>query len=237
MKPHYNIKIQENYEPLVAIPLEKFAVENPHPYEKLGANYNGLSPYFLRETVLNYLLQAQVYLKQIKPLWQIKIFDAYRPVEVQKFMVNYAFNDLVKKRNLNLDQLSKIELENLWLDVYKMWALPSLDPQMPPPHSTGAAIDLTLVNELGENVKMGGEIDEISEISYPNYYANSNDIQAQEYHQNRQLLKTIMTQANFKQHPFEWWHFSYGDQLYTWLCSQENSQSNLCACYGRIVNC
>ncbi len=236
MKPHYNINIQENNEPLLPIPLEKFAVETPHPYEKLGANYHGLSPYFLRETVLNYLIKAQEYLQEIKPHWQIKIFDAYRPVEVQEFMVNYAFDELVKSRNLNLVSLTKIELENLWSEVYKMWALPTLDPQMPPPHSTGGAIDLTLVNQLGETVNMGGEIDEISEISYPNYYANSSNIQAQEYHQNRQLLKTIMTKANFKQHPFEWWHFSYGDQMYAWQWDQENSNSQICACYGRIIN-
>lgn len=234
-KPYYNIIIQENHEPLVPIPLEQFAVESPHPYVKLGANYDGKSPYYLRETVLNNLIKAQGYLQELKPHWHIKIFDAYRPVAVQEFMVNYAFDELIKARHLRRDFLSEIELENLWSEVYQMWALPSLDPTTPPPHSTGGAIDLTLVNELGETVNMGSEIDEISPRSYPNYYANSPQKQEQEYHQLRELLKTIMTQAHFKQHPHEWWHFSFGDQLYTWLCRQEMKDSSLCACYGGVI--
>jgi zinc D-Ala-D-Ala dipeptidase len=233
MKPYYKVIIKENNEPLVPIPLENFAVESPHPYEKLGANYNGLSPYFLRKTVVDYLIKAQEYLQIIKPNWKIKIFDAYRPVEVQKFMVNYAFNDLIKSRNLNLASLTSIELEELWAQVYKMWALPSEDPLMPPPHSTGGAIDITLVNELGETIDMGGAIDEIAEKSYPDYYINSSE--GQKYHQSRELLRMVMAKANFQRHPFEWWHFSYGDQLYVWQCSQHNINYPEVAIYGRAL--
>ena len=31
-----------------------------------------------------------------------------------------------------------------------------------------------------------------------------------------------MEQAGFVQHPNEWWHFSYGDQLWSWLRNQGN---------------
>ncbi|MDE5071945.1 MAG: D-alanyl-D-alanine dipeptidase, partial [Trichodesmium sp. St5_bin8] len=34
MKPYQKIKIQECNEPLVPIPLELFAIESPHPYQK-----------------------------------------------------------------------------------------------------------------------------------------------------------------------------------------------------------
>ncbi|MFM7652374.1 MAG: D-alanyl-D-alanine dipeptidase, partial [Vulcanococcus sp.] len=33
--------------------------------------------------------------------------------------------------------------------------------------------------------------------------------------------------AGFEQHPNEWWHFSYGDQLWAWRAGQD------VACYGR----
>ena len=39
MKPYQKIPILECGEPLVPIPLEQFAIESPHPYEKLGASY------------------------------------------------------------------------------------------------------------------------------------------------------------------------------------------------------
>jgi D-alanyl-D-alanine dipeptidase len=62
MKPYTNILIQDCGEPLVSIPLEKFSVETPHPYQKLGAFYGEKSPYYLRSQVLDALLQAQTYL-------------------------------------------------------------------------------------------------------------------------------------------------------------------------------
>ena len=32
-----------------------------------------------------------------------------------------------------------------------------------------------------------------------------------------------MKQAGFVQHPNEWWHFSYGDQLWSWLSKESNA--------------
>jgi len=53
MKPYQKIPIRECGEPLVPIPADKFVIPSPHAYEKLGANYRGKSPYFLRQGVLN----------------------------------------------------------------------------------------------------------------------------------------------------------------------------------------
>ena len=32
-----------------------------------------------------------------------------------------------------------------------------------------------------------------------------------------------MIKFGFVQHPNEWWHFSYGDQLWSWLSKQGNA--------------
>ena len=61
MRPYHYIEIIECNEPLIEIPLRDFAVESPHPYEKLGAPYGQRSPYFLRETIIEYLINAQNY--------------------------------------------------------------------------------------------------------------------------------------------------------------------------------
>ena len=39
----------------------------------------------------------------------------------------------------------------------------------------------------------------------------------QVFHKRRSLLLSVMNQAGFVQHPNEWWHFSYGDQLWAWV--------------------
>jgi D-alanyl-D-alanine dipeptidase len=101
MKPYQTIPILECGEPLVPIPLEQFAVEAPHPYEKLGAPYTEASPYYLRQSVLRALITAQSQLQQQYRGWRIQIFDAYRPVAVQQFMVDHTFSEVVQAQKFN----------------------------------------------------------------------------------------------------------------------------------------
>ena len=234
MKPYQQVPIVECGEKLLPIPLEIFGVENPHPYVKLGAPYNLGSPYFLRETVLSKLKEAQNLLQISHPTWQIQIFDAYRPIAVQQFMVDYAFKSIVQANNLTSDLLTSAKRAEILEQVYQFWAVPSLDPATPPPHSTGAAIDITLTTIYGEIVDMGSPIDEISERSHPNYFGNSTDDQGKKYHKNRQILAGVMKKVGFQQHLNEWWHFSYGDQIWAWLTMQQSLSAILTARYGRV---
>jgi D-alanyl-D-alanine dipeptidase len=235
MRPYHQVPIQECGQPLVAIPLELFAVESPHPYEKLGAPYGEHSPYFLRQSLVDSLIAAQNHLQLLCPDWRIQIFDAYRPVAVQQFMVDYTFAEVVRERGFVEAELSATQRQEIWQEVYKIWAEPSLDKKTPPPHSTGAAVDVTLVDETGEVVDMGSPIDELSERSLPDYYAISDIPEVQQYHGNRLLLCDVMEKAGFKRNPREWWHFSLGDQMWAWLHNQANPDQNFVARYGRLV--
>lgn len=233
MKPYQQVPIVECGEPLVPIPAD-FAIESPHPYQQLGAIYQKRSPYYLRQSVLDNLRQAQIQLQLSHPKWQIKIFDAYRPIAIQQFMVDYTFAQVVQTEGLIADNLSQKERDRLWQKVYQIWAVPSLDPCTPPPHSTGAAIDITLVNDTGETVNMGSPIDELSPASHPDYFAHSTNSLEQQYHAHRQLLHDVMYQTGFMRHPGEWWHFSLGDQMWTWLKNQENPNHVAVARYGCV---
>lgn len=235
MKPYQQVPIAECNEPLVPIPSEHFAFEIPHPYQKLGAPYHNSkadSPYYLRQGVVGSLIAAQKHLQQDYPDWKILIFDAYRPVEVQQFMVDYTFTEIAKAQGCKFpvsEDQSQIILEH----VYQFWAVPSLDRATPPPHSTGAALDVTLVDENHQPIDMGSAIDEISERSYPDYFANSSESKAKEYHLHRQILKNAMLAVGFQQHPNEWWHFCRGDQMWAWLTNQQQGTSQFIARYGR----
>ncbi|MEH1836862.1 MAG: M15 family metallopeptidase [Nostoc sp.] len=235
MRPYRQIPIFECGEPLVEIPLELFAVESPHPYEKLGAPYGKHSPYYLRQSVIENLLQAQNYLDVLHPNWRIQIFDAYRPIAVQQFMVDYSFVQALQDKGLTEVELSPNQRQEIWEAVYEIWAVPSLDEKTPPPHSTGAAVDVTLVDDAGQIVNMGSPIDEMSERSHPDYYANSDHPQAQKYHAHRQLLRDVMLKAGFLRNPREWWHFSIGDQMWAWLNNQSNPANPVTARYGRLA--
>lgn len=234
IKPYQTILIQECGEPLVPILLSLFSIESPHPYQKLGADYKGKSPYYIRQGVLQALINAQIILQQRYSDWRIQIFDAYRPVSVQQFMVDYTFASVLQQKGLKEHNLSAQQRQQIWQQVYEIWAIPSDDPCTPPPHSTGAAIDITLVDGIGNPIDMGGEIDELGERSHPNYYANHTTPQEQQYHHHRELLCEIMRGAGFRRHLGEWWHFSLGDQMWAWLHNQEHPQQPIIARYGRL---
>lgn len=247
LKPYQSIAIQDNGEPLLPIPTDRLRLRIPHPYQSLGAPYGDRSPFYLRSGVLDRLLNAQAYLdREPRPAHlqgeslYLEIFDAYRPVAVQQFMVDHTFQTLVQEQGLIASDLTTSQRDNLQEQVHQFWAVPSPDPALPPPHSTGGAVDLTIVNAAGLPLDMGSPIDECSPRSYPDYFATAANDTERCYHHNRLLLRRVMTQAGFGNHPKEWWHFSYGDQLWAWLQTEQIQQETaaperpkICAFYGR----
>lgn len=236
MKPYQNIPIEDCGEPLVPLPQEEFAVVQPHPYAALGAPYGDRSPYWLRRSVLAALQAAQRQLQVDHAGWRIQIFDAYRPIAVQQFMVDHTAQSLSQERGLDIDDLSEGERQALMERVHQFWASPSTNPKTPPPHSTGAAVDVTLVDGTDEPINMGAPIDEVSGRSHPDYYQAREDSEGQSIHAHRCLLRRVMISAGFQQHPNEWWHFSLGDQLWAWSMSQLHHQPYV-ARYGGIEHC
>lgn len=234
MKPYQSIEIVECGEPLRPISDTHFALVSPHPYENLGAPYGNKSPFYLREGVLARLLEAQALLQKEHPGWQIQVFDAYRPIAVQQFMVDYTLREVAQAKGLQVEQLTEPQRETLLQVVYEFWAAPSHNPATPPPHSTGGAVDITLVDETGQAIDMGSPIDEISPRSYPDHFANSQEPRESFYHQQRQQLRSVMLTAGFQQHPNEWWHFCLGDQMWAWLSNQAMPEGKLVARYGGV---
>jgi D-alanyl-D-alanine dipeptidase len=235
MKPYKLLPIQECGEPLLPIATNCFAFVQPHPYAKLGAPYGDKSPFYVRARVLDRLMAAQHHLAHRQPGWQIQVFDAYRPLAVQQFMVDYSFAELLQQRGLIAENLTDNERETLIELVYEFWATPDDDPTRPPPHSTGGAIDVTLLDATGQPVNMGSPIDELSPRSHPDHYAASTEPLAQSFHQNRQVLYAAMSQAGFLRHWGEWWHFCYGDQMWAWLKNLTHPDNPAVAIYGRVT--
>jgi D-alanyl-D-alanine dipeptidase len=233
MKPYQRIPIDESHEPLVELP-SVFARFEPHAYAKLGAPYADDSPFSLRQGVVERLQQAQDCLQQLRSGWRLQIFDAYRPVAVQQFMVDYTFAEVLRDRGWSADQITDDQRQDALTQVHQFWAVPNLNPRTPPPHSTGAAVDLTLLDATGQLVDMGGAIDELSWRSYPEHYVGLADAQAELYDTHRQLLNYCMAQAGFERHYHEWWHFSYGDQLWAWLRNRRDLGQMATAQYGRV---
>lgn len=233
-RPFHDIPIKDCGEKLIALrPMGLFAFEEPHAYTAAGAPYDGREPYSLRSGVAERLQAAQTELQARRTGWRIKVFDAYRPLAVQSYMVAYTFLEIAKETGKEPAQLSTEEKEKILAKVYRIWSPPNPNPVTPPPHSTGAAIDCTLIDDAGLDAEMGSPIDLNSDLSNPDFFAGRADELSREVHENRVLLFEAMRSAGFARHPAEWWHFSYGDQLWAWLKNNKSSAGTE-ALYGRV---
>ena len=161
-RPWHPIPIHDNGEPLLAIPLPCCA-GSPIPTKPLV-------PLSRRQQSVSVAPKRggtstacqQVLRDQAEPL-QLLIFDAFRPLAVQQFMVDHT----------------RAQPGVTEEDVMALWAEPSADPTTPPPHSTGAAVDLTLATPQGEPLDMGGEIDAVGPIGHPNHFADADPASAE----------------------------------------------------------
>ena len=76
-------------------------------------------------------------------------------------------------------------------------------------HQTGGAVDVTLGDGNGLELNMGTQVQEFSELTPTEARGVSEEVQSR-----RDLLLNIMNKSDFSNFPGEWWHFSYGDQMW-----------------------
>ena len=145
---------------------------------------------FVRETLIIMLFKAYT---SLPSHLTFKIFDGYRPIEVQEYLFNNFFNILKNKYpNLNTNELKDIN--------------------NPPLHNTGGSIDLTLVNKItNKELNMGTKFDDFSEKSNTSFFENTSE---EEIKNNRRILYWTMINAGFTNLTSEWWHYDFGNISY-----------------------
>jgi D-alanyl-D-alanine dipeptidase len=196
------IPIYGNGEKLETLNPKEFICEST--YYKAG--HTNTPEIKLRAGVVERLRKAQNKLKQIGK-YKLKIFDGFRTVALQEKMYNKAYKIFeIENPDFNGKELKEL--------THKFWAFPDRNPLSPPPHNTGGAVDLTIVNEKNVEISMGTGFDDLTEKASTDYYSTKGQKEknADIYNANRILLKQVMEEAGFKNYPEEWWHFDYGNQ-------------------------
>ena len=205
-----SIKIQESNEPLVDLAKFGFVLE-PY-YFRLGLTHT--KAMFLRQGAVEKLLAAQKDLK----IYKFKIWDGYRPRSVQKTIYHKFWDELHWQHpNWSEDQISA---------EAGMYVTYPDNPQRIPHHSTGGAVDLSLVDKSGKELEMGTPFDHFGPEAWQFHYEQDNTNEAAR--NNRNLLRNALLAQDFNPYPYEWWHFDYGDQL--WAASRQKPF----AIYGEI---
>lgn len=149
------------------------------------AVYTGIKGIWLHPDAASKLVKAQKLLKERYPSYSLIVYDAARPMSVQKKMWN-----LVKGTNKT----------NYVSNPAKGGGL----------HNYGMAVDVTIVNKHGKPLPMGSPFDHFGEEAHINkeyVLLQSGKITREEY-DNRLLLRQVMKQAGFRTILYEWWHFN-----------------------------
>jgi D-alanyl-D-alanine dipeptidase len=150
----------------------RYATKNNACFQELYS-----SPFcFLHEAAIEPFKKAIAAAKNLG--LKIKIWDAFRPFEIQKFMFKQFANDPSKDGFISNPDGGIT------------------------PHCRGVAIDLTLIDENGKELEMGTDFDEFSNLAFH----DSHEISA-EAQRNRLILLGIMTVAGWDLYSKEWWHY------------------------------
>lgn len=141
------------------------------------------------------------------------LYDAWRPRAVQAY-----YHDVWTPREIQRRRPGLIGAA-LAAEVGKYWAAPTDEPHRPAPHATGAAVDLTIeAAQTGAALWMGGLFDDPSPVSQADRFeagvAHDLSLSDEEARANRRMLYWLMHEAGFVGLRTEWWHFSWGDQMW-----------------------
>lgn len=87
-----------------------------------------------------------------------------------------------------------------------------MERRVPPPHTTGGAVDVHLVDETGAQLDFYSPYAMLDGKSAPAFAAGL----SAEAERNRATLREAMLSSGFTNYPAEWWHWSYGDQAWAY---------------------
>ena len=194
-----NIIVNENHDKLINITnLNPRIVFKPYYYiENIPGATNKC---FVRESVYKMLEKALIFLPEG---YGFKIYDAWRPFAVQEFLYNTQVENLQKMKGLSLQKAKE--------EAKQFVSFPSKNVLEPFVHSTGGAVDLTVINQNAEELNMGTAFDDFTSLSNTDSFEQSENLEVKN---NRRLLYNAMINVGFTNYPSEWWHYDYGNNFW-----------------------
>ncbi len=203
-----DVLIKEINEPLVDLDDYDFVLESSYYNQGLSQD----KKLYLRKGVVDKLVEIQTKLSDYK----FKIWDGCRSRDVQNNIYQKFWTELKMKHPEWDDDRLKHEVGVFVTDPSKSERIP--------PHATGGAVDLTLVDSQGNELDMGTDFDFFGPEAASLYYESHSDNETVKA--NRKLLRESMIAAGFRSDTDEWWHFDYGNQI--WAAELNKP----CAIYG-----
>lgn len=184
-----HIKIEECGEELVEL------MDHPRLFlDRPRFNYRRET--VVRKSVCEFLWRAA---DALPKGFKLAIVEGWRPPHIQRRMYAAIYRRY-KKMYPNWSQPRLKRLVN-------QFTAP-MNAKVPPPHTTGGAIDLVLAREDGSICDHTSPYKITDHRCFPLDAAGLSD----EARQTREMLRTIFATGDLTNYPSEYWHWSYGDQ-------------------------
>jgi zinc D-Ala-D-Ala dipeptidase len=204
------ISIIDNKEPLVDLKEQGTIAYGPSPEIPNNADYTKM-----RKTVYDKLIQAQTFLPNGLRLC---LYEGYRSLSLQDILFKGRYH---KVQSLH-PQWSQEEV----FDETTKLVSPVINKdgsQNIPPHSTGAAVDVYLIDEGGQPVEMGLQVKDWMEDKDGSLSQTDSCVISFEAQENRKIMARALEAVGFANYPTEYWHWSYCDRYWAYQRNQSYS--------------
>lgn len=159
--------------------------------------YDGVSGAFLEKDLAQAIVGAQKTLKAIEETLSIIIYDAARPISVQRMMYD-SVKGTAQERYVANPYVANVGGF----------------------HNYGLAVDMAIVDASGKMLDFGTGYDSFSELAHADCdldFAIEGKLSREAY-ANRQLLYYVTAKQGLLPYKFEWWHYQ--------LCQREEDKAN-----------
>lgn len=210
-----NIPIVENNDPLVDLREQNIIAFGPSHEIPNNTDYT-----YLRRTVYDKLAEAQNLLPSDL---KFCLYEGYRSLELQKKLFDDRYQKL---KDLN----PELSYQELFVKTIKMVSpVSNLDGSTNiPPHSTGGAFDIYLIDKNNRIIDMGIKVANwTQDVDGSISKTDSNKI-SPEAKENRAIMSKALLQVGFVNYAQEYWHWSYGDRYWAYHKNEKK------AIYGSI---
>ncbi len=211
------VDIIDNNEPMIDLTNQTAIAIGPSPEIPNNRDYTKI-----RKTVYEKLMLAQTLLP--KGIY-FCLYEGYRSLSLQKILFNTRL-EIVRKEYPHWSP------DDIFTEATKIIS-PIINQDGTnniPPHSTGGAIDVYLINDKGESLDMGIHPKDWQEDNDGSLSLTASTFISDEAQKNRSLMSSVLEKVDFVNYPTEYWHWSYGDRY--WAYHKNEAR----AIYGSVYN-
>lgn len=198
-----SIPIVECGEPYINLKKQNVLFYGPKPIHSCGDEYG-----YLRTTVYEKLINAQKYLPKG---FSFLVLEGYRSMSVQHTL----FENHLKALQTNYPRWGRKKIFHEALRAVSPTTEWDGQPNVPP-HSTGGAIDIILVDKDRKSLPMGICPWETAQDMQGVLCATASREISPEARYHRDVMSNVLRKVGFINYPTEYWHWSYGDRYHAY---------------------